>query len=85
MLSRLMARSMAVNESVATCWEACDFSRLAGRTPAGTRAFSARLMPQPSAAAVNHDANLADAVDAHLVRRPRVKDFVDNLARVWRR
>ena len=36
-------------------------------------------MTQTATAAVNHDADLADAVDAHLVRRPRVENFVNHL------
>ena len=83
-----MARSMAVSESVATC-VAESREKSEGLQPAehalrGTRARvseceAACLVTQASTAAVNHDADLADAVDAHLVRSPRVENFVHHL------
>ncbi len=36
-------------------------------------------MTEAAAAAVNHDANLANAVDSHLVCSPGVEDFVYDL------
>jgi hypothetical protein len=39
-------------------------------------------VPQAAAAAVNHDADLPDAVDAHLVGCPGVEDLINHLAGV---
>ncbi len=42
---------------------------------------AAHLVPKPATAAVNHDTDLADAVDSHLVCCPSVVDFVHHLSR----
>ena len=74
MPSRLIARSIAVSESVATCTlRQADKRRVFARGFSETQPY---LVPQAAAAAVNHDTNLADAIDAHLVRRPGVEDLV---------
>lgn len=76
MPSRLIARSIAVSESVATCARQASYRLVFSRGSFETQPY---LVPQAAAAAVNHDTNLADAVDAHLVRRPGVEDLVHHL------
>ena len=79
-----MAVSMATSESVATFGNkptrAASAEKQAGRdSHRPRRPADAHLVAQPAAPAVNHDADLADAVDAHLVGRPCVENLVNDL------
>ena len=76
MLSRAMARSMDVSESVATCAQ----PKLSPVVACGHNwSGEAYLVAEPAAAAVNHDTDLADLVDAHLGGGPRVENLVNHL------
>ena len=78
--SRAIAFSIATSESVAT-WSRrgwlCQLSNSCWAHPPP----APRLVPEAAATAVDHDADLADAVDAHLVGRPRVEDLINDLHR----
>ena len=67
---------MEVSESVATCAQ----RKLSPVVACGHNwSTEAHLMAKPAAAAVNHNTDLADLVDAHLGRGPRIKNLVNHL------